>query len=103
MARRLRVPLRWLKAEADAGRIPHVRAEKAYLFDPDSVERVLLDRARAPEQQAMNGHGEPESIGEILPRALADFGCQRRIPSPLEEALLDADVRELAPIMEDDE
>ena len=46
MARRLRVPVRWLKAEADAGRVPHVRAERAYLFDPESVERVLVDRAR---------------------------------------------------------
>ena len=46
MARRLRVPVRWLRAEAEAGRIPHVRAENVLLFDPGTVERVLIARAR---------------------------------------------------------
>lgn len=44
-ARYFRVPLRWLREEAQAGRIPHVRAEKAFLFNIDVVERVLLERA----------------------------------------------------------
>jgi hypothetical protein len=46
MARLLGVPVRWLKAEAEAGRIPHVKAETVFLFDVETVERVLLDRAR---------------------------------------------------------
>jgi DNA-binding transcriptional MerR regulator len=46
MARRLRVPARWLRAEADAGRIPHLRAGNALLFDPDVVERIILCRLR---------------------------------------------------------
>ena len=46
MARRLRVRVRWLRAEAEAGRIPHVRAEDQYLFEPEAVERVLIERAR---------------------------------------------------------
>jgi hypothetical protein len=46
MARRLRVPARWLRAEADAGRVPCLKAENAILFDADEVERVLLRRAR---------------------------------------------------------
>ena len=45
MARRLRVTLRWLRAEAEAGRLPCIRAEKQLLFDADVVERVLLERA----------------------------------------------------------
>ena len=45
-------------------------------------------------------HGEPELIGEILPRVLADLD-RRRKPSPDQLALLDDDVRELAPAMED--
>ena len=49
MARRLRVTLRWLRAEAEAGRMPCVRAEKQLLFDADTVERVLLERARDPD------------------------------------------------------
>ena len=46
MARRLHVRVRWLRAEALAGRIPHVRAEDQYLFDPDVVEEVLVERAQ---------------------------------------------------------
>ena len=48
MARRLRVPLRWLRAEATAGRIPCLLADRAILFDPDAVDRVLLERAQKP-------------------------------------------------------
>ena len=49
MARRLRVPVRWLRAEAEAGRLPHVKAERQFLFDPETVERVLLERAQSTE------------------------------------------------------
>lgn len=53
MARRLRVPVRWLRTEAESGRIPHVKAERVYLFDPDTVEHVLLERARITLQQGV--------------------------------------------------
>jgi hypothetical protein len=46
MARLLRVPARWLSAEADARRVPHLKADNVLLFGPETVERVLLDRAR---------------------------------------------------------
>ncbi len=46
LARRLRVPAKWLREEALAGRVPHLKAGKVFLFDPDAVERVLLERAR---------------------------------------------------------
>jgi len=46
MARRLHVPVRWLKAEAEANRLPHVKAENVFLFDPDAVEGELVKRAR---------------------------------------------------------
>lgn len=49
MARVLGVPKSWLKDEADAGRVPCLRAGDRYLFAPDAVERVLADRARATE------------------------------------------------------
>jgi hypothetical protein len=49
MARRLRVPVRWLRAEAEAGRIPHVKAERVLLFDPLTVQAVLLERCRGGE------------------------------------------------------
>ena len=46
MARRLRVSVRWLRAEADAGRVPHLKAEEVFLFDPGAVEAVLVERAQ---------------------------------------------------------
>lgn len=46
MARRLGVPVRWLRAEAEAGRIPALKAENVFLFDPDIVIDRLAERAR---------------------------------------------------------
>ncbi|MCE9589088.1 MAG: helix-turn-helix domain-containing protein [Planctomycetes bacterium] len=46
-ARRLGVPVAWLRSEAQAGRVPHLRAGRRWLFDPDVVARVLDDRAKA--------------------------------------------------------
>jgi hypothetical protein len=45
-ARRLRVPVSWLRGEAEAGRVPCLQAGKVLLFSPETVERVLLERAR---------------------------------------------------------
>lgn len=47
MARRLRVRVRWLRGEAEAGRVPALKAETQWLFDPKAVEATLLLRARA--------------------------------------------------------
>ena len=44
VARRLRVPLRWLRAEAKAGRIPCLRANNQFLCDLEAVEATLLER-----------------------------------------------------------
>ncbi len=52
VARRLRVPVRWLRAEAEAGRIPSLQAGNSYLCDPQAVEAALLERARhAPAKE----------------------------------------------------
>jgi hypothetical protein len=51
MARKLRVTIAWLKAEADAGRVPCLRAGTRYLFSPDAVEKVIAARA-AQESEA---------------------------------------------------
>lgn len=52
MARQLRVPTTWLKAEADAGRLPCVRAGRAYLFDAATVIAAVAERARRGEVSA---------------------------------------------------
>lgn len=45
LARHLRVTAAWLRAEAEAGRIPCLRAGRRLLFNPEAVKRVLLKRA----------------------------------------------------------
>jgi excisionase family DNA binding protein len=44
-ARRLGVPEAWLKREAQAGRVPHIRAGRRILLDPQAVEAALAERA----------------------------------------------------------
>jgi len=51
MARRLRVPAAWLRAEADADRIPHLRAGRQLLFNVAVVELVLAKRASGVQRQ----------------------------------------------------
>lgn len=58
MARRLRVPVGWLRDEAAAGRIPHLKADRQLLFNPEAVEDVLLKRA---------GQAEPQLGPSIVP------------------------------------
>jgi hypothetical protein len=45
MARQLHVTSAWLRNEADAGRVPCLKAGNRYLFAPEVVERVLAARA----------------------------------------------------------
>jgi hypothetical protein len=59
MARRLRIPVTWLRGEAEANRMPHVKAGKVFLFDPETVERVLLERARVDAHAGNDGGHQP--------------------------------------------
>jgi len=45
LAKELRLPIQWLKVEADAGRIPCLRAGRKRLFNPEAVLNVLAERA----------------------------------------------------------
>ncbi len=45
LANRLKLPAAWLKAEAEAGRIPSLRVGRRLLFNASAVERALLARA----------------------------------------------------------
>lgn len=45
LADALRVPEKWLEAEAEAGRIPCLRVGKRYRFALAAVEAALLKRA----------------------------------------------------------
>jgi hypothetical protein len=50
MARRLGVTARWLRAEADAGRVPCLRAGNRYLFNPLAVQQAVAQRAAGGEE-----------------------------------------------------
>jgi hypothetical protein len=45
LAEALKLPVSWIKAEADAGRIPHLKIEKRYRFNRETVVALLADRA----------------------------------------------------------
>ena len=45
MARIIHVPPKWLREEAEAGRIPALRAGDRFVFRPDVVTRIIAERA----------------------------------------------------------
>ena len=56
MARRLGVETKWLREETSNGRLPHIKAGKTILFDSETVERILLNRAGQRQQNALGGN-----------------------------------------------
>ena len=51
LSRRLGLPASWLRKEADAGRIPCLRAGSRYLFHLESVQKVLAEAAGQTRQK----------------------------------------------------
>jgi excisionase family DNA binding protein len=45
MAEILKLPERWIKDEADAGRIPHIKVGNRYRFNRETVVALLAERA----------------------------------------------------------
>ena len=59
MAHRLNVPANWLRAEAESGRIPSLKAGKrTILFRPDIVEKLLIARAGGEGMEGGENAGE---------------------------------------------
>jgi excisionase family DNA binding protein len=48
LARRLGLPVAWLRAEARAGRLPSLRTGRRLMFDAVAVEQALAERAQGP-------------------------------------------------------
>lgn len=46
-ASQLGVPARWLKSEAEAGRLPYLRAGRRMLFNIEQTRAALLEKAEA--------------------------------------------------------
>lgn len=51
MARRLGVTQTWLRREAQAGRVPALRADSRFLFEPEAVEEAVAHRAARSNQE----------------------------------------------------
>jgi hypothetical protein len=47
VAKALRLPVKWIKGEAEAGRLPCLRAGRRLLFARAAVEAALVSRAAA--------------------------------------------------------
>ena len=60
-ARRLRVPVQWLRDEALAGRIPVLRIGRRLLFNVDAVRAALLERAKHTLEVS---HSNPQSCAK---------------------------------------
>ncbi len=56
-ARRLGLTAKWLRAEADAGRVPCLRAGTRYLFDLAALTEALANRAKNGRQDAEHRQG----------------------------------------------
>lgn len=52
LALALKLPARWLKAEAQAGRIPVLHVGHRLRFNIEAVERMLAERAAAASQDS---------------------------------------------------
>ena len=50
MARRLGVIQQWLRDEADAGKVPCLKAGNRYLFNPEAVQEALSTKAAQTRQ-----------------------------------------------------
>ena len=46
LANALNLPVSWIKAEAQAGRLPCIRAGRRLMFDPALVRASLAERSR---------------------------------------------------------
>lgn len=53
LSERTGLPVAWLKREADAGRLPCVRAGRRMFFDAEAVRQVLVDRQRDAQREGV--------------------------------------------------
>lgn len=58
LAAHLKLPVSWLKAEANAGRIPGLRVGRRWLFNVSAVERAIARMAERCEAGLQKQHSE---------------------------------------------
>ena len=67
LAKLLNLPAQWLKTEADAGRLPHLKIRNKYRFSVDAVVDVLVERAATGDAAVSgerNKHAKRTSTGQ---------------------------------------
>ena len=52
MAREIKVPQRWLREQAESGIVPALKAGGRWLFDPQTVRRVVSSLAKEGNNRA---------------------------------------------------
>jgi hypothetical protein len=57
VARELGLPASWLKREAEAGRLPHIRAGASIVLNIEAVAQLVAERVAAPVSQQPDGNG----------------------------------------------
>jgi hypothetical protein len=50
------LPVRWLKDEVKAGRLPALKVGRALFFERDAIERTLAERAASFAKDAGRGY-----------------------------------------------
>jgi hypothetical protein len=62
-AARLGLPIRWLKAHAQAGDVPCLKVtNRLFLFDPLAVRQALIRMAAEPSQSTVRRHSTMETM-----------------------------------------
>ena len=51
LARTTNLPARWLRQEAEAGRLPHIQVGRGRMFNLDLVLKVLAERSTLPDRR----------------------------------------------------
>ncbi len=57
MAERLGVPPLWLREQAEAGRVPHLKVGRKLMFAPATAEAAVLSMAGDPMAKLINDLG----------------------------------------------
>jgi excisionase family DNA binding protein len=56
LARRLRIPLKWIREQVRAGNLPHLKIGRRVLFNPGAVEAAIARMASQFPQEPEAAH-----------------------------------------------
>ena len=80
LAYRLGLSGSWLKAEAEAGRLPCLRVGRKLMFNIEAIEATLVERARS-DSELIDASGQRTSAAARSPRSAHQPRATGRAPS----------------------